>query len=96
MDGEHEQEPVEVDLGDFLLAEPPVEEGPARRVEKTRALLAYLLLALLAVVMGSLLALLALAKVTVDEFGTIAGVLIAPLVGLVGAATGYYYGKGER
>lgn len=96
MNGEGEQEPVDVDLGDFLLAEPPFEEGPARRVERTRALLAYLLLALLAVVIASLLALLAVDKVTVDEFGTIAGILIAPLVGLVGAATGYYYGKGER
>ncbi len=96
MEGDREHEAVDVDLGDFLLAEPPVEEGPARRVEKTRALLAYLLLALLAAVLASLLALLAFGRVRVDEFGTLAGVLIAPLVGLVGAATGYYYGKGER
>ena len=40
MADEHEHEAVEVDLGDFLLAEPPVEEGPGPLVEKTRALLA--------------------------------------------------------
>lgn len=31
----------EVDLGSLQLDEPVVEEGPARRVERTRALLAY-------------------------------------------------------
>ncbi len=95
----HEERPdtiPEVDLGTLELDTAPVEEGPARRVERTRALLAYLLLALLAGIIATLLALLGVRRITTQEFGTIAGVLIAPVVGLLGAATGYYYGRGER
>jgi|SRR5579864_8332580 len=88
--------PAEVDIGSLELAEPAVEEGPARPVEKTRALLAFLLLGLLTFVIAALLVLLAIRRITTQEFGSIAGVLIAPVVGLLGAATGYYYGKGSR
>jgi hypothetical protein len=99
---EPEEEPAppewiqEVDLGSLDLDMALVEERPARRVERTRALLAYLLLALLSAVIATLLLLVAVRRITTEEFGTIAGVLIAPVVGLLGAATGYYYGKGDR
>lgn len=86
----------EVDLGPLDLDRSPVKEGPAKRVEKTRATLAYLLFALLATIVLTLLALLAAHKITTDELGSTAGVLISPVIGLLGAATGYYYGKGER
>ena len=35
-------------------------------------------------------------RVTPQDFGSVTGVLLAPIVGLLGAATGYYYGRGER
>lgn len=82
-------EPLEFSL-------PPLTEGPIRRVEQTRALLAYILVGVLATVVFVLLGLLGEGILSSDEFSSVAGVLIAPLVGLVGAATGYYYGKGDR
>jgi hypothetical protein len=30
------------------------------------------------------------------SFAEIGGVVISPVVGLLGAATGYYYGRGDR
>jgi hypothetical protein len=89
-------ETAEVDLGplDLDFASPVV--GPARPVERTRALLAYLLFGLLAGIIVVLLGLLALKRITTPDFGMIGGVLIAPVVGLLGAATGYYYGRGDR
>lgn len=84
------------DIGLLELDRADVTEGPATRVAKTRALLAYLLFGLLAVINVVLLFLLADHRITTQEFGTVAGVLIAPVVGLLGAATGYYYGKGDR
>jgi uncharacterized integral membrane protein len=85
----------EVELGP-LFNDPPIEEGPARKVEKTRATLAYLLFGLLAGVLLMLLILLAIHRVTVQQFDSAVGVVVAPVVALLGAATGYYYGKGER
>jgi len=35
-------------------------------------------------------------RLTTEEFGSVAAVSISPVIGLLGAATGYYYGKGER
>lgn len=84
-----------LDLGPLDL-DWPFEEGPAKRVERTRALLAYLLLGLLAGLLGALLWLLYRGTVDVEEFSSIAGVVLAPVVGLLGAATGYYYGRGDR
>lgn len=74
----------------------PYAAGPGRRVEKTRALLAYLLFGLLAGELVILLILLAFKIVTVQGFSEIGGVVISPVVGLLGAATGYYYGRGDR
>ena len=96
MPGVPDHEDQVVDLGALDLGGPAVEEGPARRVEQTRATLAYLLLALLAAVMGTDLGLLGAGIVSPSDFGSVAGVLVSPVVGLLGAATGYYYGKAGR
>lgn len=93
-DGAYVEE--ELDLSDFERDRPSIEEGPAKPVEYTRAQLAYLMLGLLALVMIGMLALLGTKRITADEFSTIAGVLVAPIVGLLGAATGYYYGRGGK
>ena len=87
---------VTVDLGPLDLGRPSIEEGPARRVEQTRATLAYCLLGLLAAVIGVDLGLLAAGTVTAQTFDNVTGVVIAPVIGLLGAATGYYYGGGKR
>ena len=83
-----------LDLGSLDSAAP--REGPGRPVEKTRALLAYLLFGLFAVVELTLLTLLAFRRLDVSQFSQITGVAITPIVGLLGAATGYYYGRGSR
>lgn len=86
-----------IDEGDW----PPVDdarpvEGRARKVEDTRARLAFCLVALLAGTIAVLLALLWQGDLNQHEFAEVAGVLISPLIGLVGAVTGYYYGKSDR
>jgi len=91
-----QMEVEEVELGPLRFNDPPIEEGPARKVEKTRATLAYLLFGLLAGVLLMLLLLLATHRLTVQQFDSAAGVVVAPVVALLGAATGYYYGKGDR
>jgi hypothetical protein len=84
-----------IDLGSLELDDQPLEVK-TRPVEDTRAQIAFSLLALLAGVLIALLALLAFRRITVDEMVKLTGVLLAPLVGLVGAATGYYYGRSNR
>lgn len=71
-------------------------EGKARRVEDTRANLAFCLFGLLAATMAGLLVLLWCGKLDATNFAQVAGLMISPLVGLVGAVTGYYYGKSDR
>ena len=95
-EGGHEQGEEHVDLGPVDLAAPPPRELPPRPVEKTRATLAYLLFALLAAVIAADLALLAAGTLTPQSFDNVTGVVLAPVVGLLGAATGYYYGRGDR
>lgn len=80
---------------------PPVDEarpieGKSRPVEDTRATLAFCLVGLLALVIVFLLVLLLCGKLPADEFAGVAGVVVSPLIGLVGAVTGYYYGKLDR
>ncbi len=86
-----------IDLGDWGNVEPrSVTEKRARPVDETRAYLAYLLVGLLIVVVVGLILLLWFKRVPAESFAEIAGLLISPLVGLVGAVTGYYYGKSDR
>jgi len=86
-----------IELGDFDLDETsPVREGKVRKIEDTRARLAFALLGTLAVTIVFVLALLAAGRVNSDEVVRIFGVSLAPLVGLVGAVTGYYYGRSSR
>jgi len=86
---------AEVDLS-HLDATPSPKEGRGKRVERTRARLAFALLGLLSGIFGVLLGLLASGGLTPVQFQNVTGVAIAPVIGLVGAATGYYYGKGDR
>lgn len=85
-----------VDIGSLSLDEPAITEGPARKVEQTRATLAYCLFGLLAAVVGVLLGLLAAGTFTTQNFDSAAGVVLSPIFALLGAATGYYYGKAGR
>jgi uncharacterized integral membrane protein len=90
------EDPEEIDLGALTLDGPSVVSvGKGRKVEDTRARLAFSLLGLLAAVLALLLLLLFVHTITAEQFTQLAGVLLAPLVGLVAASTGYYYG-GER
>lgn len=72
------------------------KEGKPVNVDRTRALLAYLLLALFSVVLISLLVMLGTETLSVDEFSQVSSVAITPIVGLLGAATGYYYGRASK
>jgi len=85
-----------VDLGELSIGRQSIEEGPVRRIERTRATLAYLLLGLLAALMAALLFLLWSGHLTPAEFGNVAAIVTTPVVGLFGAATGYYYGRSQR
>ncbi|MGO9332624.1 MAG: hypothetical protein ACLQCU_00960 [Acidimicrobiales bacterium] len=85
-----------VDLGDLSIGPPSIEEGPTYRIERTRATLAYLLLGLLAALLAVLLIMLWTGHVAPNEFGNVAAIVTTPVVGLLGAATGYYYGRGQR
>jgi uncharacterized membrane protein YeaQ/YmgE (transglycosylase-associated protein family) len=58
--------------------------------------LAYCLFGLLAAVLGVVLGLLAAGTLSPQDFDNVTGVLIAPIVGLLGAATGYYYGRADK
>lgn len=86
-----------IDGGDLApVDEARPTEGKARPLEDTRARLAFCLVAILAGTIVILLALLGCGELDESEFANVAGVLISPLVGLVGAVTGYYYGKSDR
>lgn len=85
-----------VDLGDLSIDGSSIEEGPVRHIERTRATLAYLLLGLLSVITAALLLMLWTDHLTPEQFGNVAAVVTTPIVGLLGAATGYYYGRGQR
>jgi uncharacterized integral membrane protein len=93
---ERAEQSEEIDLGSLSLHGPPsVSVGKGRKVDDTRATLAFCLLALLTLVLLLLFILLFVHTIDSEQFTQLAGVLLAPLVGLVAAATGYYYG-GER
>jgi hypothetical protein len=75
---------------------PGPTEKSARKVEDTRANLAYALVGLLALTVIGLFALLISGGVPADSFAEVAGIMVSPLIGLVGAVTGYYYGKADQ
>ena len=87
----------EIDLGAFDLhgGRAPRLREP-KPVEDTRAQLAFSLVVLIGGVILGLFVLLWFERITGDEFEKLAGLLLAPLVGLLGAATGYYYGRAGR
>ena len=70
-----------------------VERSMIRGRWKTRLVgkIAYLLIALLALLVIALLAMVVFDIITVDEIKEF-GVILGPLVALVSAATGFYYG----
>jgi len=70
--------------------------NPGKTRERTRAWLAAVLAVLLfAVVIITLIAVVA-ASYPTEEAVKLLGVLLSPLVGLVGAATGFYYAGVEK
>ena len=90
-------DPEVIDGGDWPsgIGDSPVE-GKARPIDNTQATLAFCLVGILAGTILLLLVLLWFGELDGDTFPEVAGLLISPLVGLVGAVTGYYYGKADR
>jgi hypothetical protein len=88
-------EVIELDWSSGSAPAEPTEKS-ARKVEDTRAYLAFTLVGLLGGSILCLLALLFAGKVPAESFAEVAGIVISPLVGLVGAVTGYYYGKADN
>jgi hypothetical protein len=88
-------DPLEIELEPLADAKAP-EEGKKVNVDRTRALLAYLLLALFSAVLLILLLLLGRNVLSVDQFSQVSSVALTPIVGLLGAATGYYYGRSSK
>lgn len=62
--------------------------------DQARRIIAYFLIGLLAIVVLGLLAMVVLGIIAVDEIKEF-GVILGPLVALVSAATGFYYGTKE-
>jgi hypothetical protein len=89
--------PIDEDLGELTIDEPSVRKvGKSRTIDSTRAQLAYWLLALVTVLLMMLLIMLWSGRLPVDKFGNVAAITVTPIIGLLGAAVGYYYGKGHR
>ena len=85
---------AQIDLGELEFGTGPEPElKPKRAVEDTKAVLAFTLAGLTGLVVVGLFVVLALDRINADEFQKLAGLMLGPLVGLLGAATGYYYGK---
>ena len=91
---------IDEDLGDLEINEPASQVvqkvGKGHKLDKTRAQLAYALLALVALLLFMLLVMLWSGHLHANQFGDVAAVTVTPIIGLLGAATGYYYGKGQR
>lgn len=88
---------IDEDLGELFAGElAPAKVGKPRTIDDTRAKLAYFLLALVAFLLFTLLIMLWTGHLSVEKFGNVAAITVTPIIGLLGAATGYYYGKGQR
>jgi hypothetical protein len=88
-----------IDLGQMDSLKVPANQlyhEQLKRVDGTRAYLAFFLASLLAIVLVLLIVMLWLGKLDIKGFTQIAGVVLAPVVALLGTATGYYYGRNER
>lgn len=94
--GEPQNREQEIDIGELDLHGPAPHLREPKPVEDTRSQLAFSLVFLLAGVLLALFVLLWLDRITTDEFQKLAGLTLTPLVGLIGAATGYYYGRSGR
>jgi hypothetical protein len=66
---------------------------PSRQREHVRAGIAYALIGLLIVIILFSFALLLFSSKSFDEIKGMLELLLAPVVGLVGAVTGFYYGE---
>lgn len=69
-------------------------EGIRQKRESYRGRIAMSLLAILALVIVATFLLVAIERVEVSEIETLTSLMLTPIVGLVGAATGFYYGGG--
>ncbi len=72
-----------------------VPYDPARARESVRGIIALSLIALLAAVIIASFVLLWIHPDRVGELHSLLGLVFAPLIALVGAATGYYFGSHE-
>ena len=84
-----------VELGDLRIDEPTIEEGPraGSSAHEPRLLTCS---SVYSRPFWPCSFMLWRGKLTTSEFGNIAAVVTTPVVGLLGAATGYYYGRGRR
>ena len=91
---------IDEDLGNLEINEPTSQVvqkvGKGRRLDETRAQLAYALLGLVSLLLIMLLIMLWTGRLSANQFGNVAAVTVTPVIGLLGAATGYYYGKGKH
>ena len=70
---------------------PPAADDPKARPASVRRLIAILLIALLWVVVGGILVLVAMGVISVQEIKEF-NFIFSPIAVLVSAATGFYYG----
>ncbi len=69
---------------------------PTRDRERVRGLLAAALIGLLSIVVLGLFVALLAGRLTIPELGQLAAVTISPIVGLLGAVLGFYFGEQSR
>lgn len=69
---------------------------PSRDRERVRGTIAKWLILLLVAIIAALLGGVFAGRLTVDELERVAAVIISPVVGLLGAVLGFYYGEQSR
>ena len=98
---QHQEDLADQDTLDFSNEQPSTEGGsdpevgdeydPRPQEDNARRTIAYLLIGLLWMVVGAMLALTAFGVINVSDIKEFA-VVLGPVVTLVSAATGFYYG----